>query len=66
MKNRLDPVSLPNFVRAAEEACKRSGLVLDDVDHLCTIHMKRSMHDDLMHALGLGPEQAEYLDDTGT
>jgi len=65
MKERLDPVSLPNFVRTAEETCKKSGLTLDDVDYLCGIHMKRSMHDALVEALGLAPEQAEYLDDTG-
>lgn len=65
MKDRLDQVSLPNFVRAAEEACKRSGLTLADVDYLCGIHMKRSMHEALLRALGLEPEQAAYLDDTG-
>jgi 3-oxoacyl-[acyl-carrier-protein] synthase-3 len=65
MKARLDPVSLPNFLRAAEGACKRSGITLDEVDHMCGIHMKRSMHDELVSALGLDPSQASYLDDTG-
>jgi 3-oxoacyl-[acyl-carrier-protein] synthase-3 len=65
MKQRLDPVSLPNFVRVAEQACKRSGIALGDVDYLCGIHMKRSMHDALVAALGLDPDQAAYLDDTG-
>lgn len=65
MKNRLDPVTLPNFVIAAEEACKRSGLALADVDYLCGIHMKRSMHEALVQALGLDIERAAYLNDTG-
>lgn len=65
MKDRLDPVTLPNFVRAAEEACKRSGLTLSDVDYLCGIHMKRSMHVALVEALGLTTDRAAYLDDTG-
>lgn len=65
MKERLDPVSLPNFLRAAEGACKRSGITLADVDYLCGIHMKRSMHDELVEALGLTPDRAAYLDDTG-
>ncbi|GAB3020593.1 3-oxoacyl-[acyl-carrier-protein] synthase 3 [Nocardioides flavus (ex Wang et al. 2016)] len=65
MKARLDPVSLPNFVRAAEVACKRSGISLADVSHLCGIHMKRSMHDELVDALGIPADRASYLDDTG-
>lgn len=65
MKDRLDRVSLPNFVRSAEEACKRSGLTLADVDYLCGIHMKRSMHEALVEALGLDVDRAAYLDDTG-
>jgi 3-oxoacyl-[acyl-carrier-protein] synthase-3 len=65
MKVRLDEVSLPNFVRVAEEACKRSGLTLADVDYLCGIHVKRSMHHEIVQSLGLGLDQASYLDDTG-
>ena len=65
MKQRLDDVSLPNFVRAAEGALERSDAALGDVDFLCTIHMKRSMHDALVAALGLDPSRTVYLDDTG-
>jgi len=65
MKARLDEVSLPNFVRAAEGALERSGATLADVDFLCGLHMKRSMHDELVTALGVDPERTVYLDDTG-
>lgn len=65
MKERLDPVTLPNFVHAAEEACRRSGLTLADVDYLCGIHMKRSIHHALLDALGIPASRAAYLDDTG-
>jgi 3-oxoacyl-[acyl-carrier-protein] synthase III len=65
MKERLDDVSLANFVRVAEEALRRSGATLADVGYLSGIHMKRSMHDALVDALGLAPERAAYLDDTG-
>lgn len=65
MKERLDQVTLPNFVAAAEQACRRSGLTLADVDYLCGIHMKRSMHEALVRALGLDCDRAAYLDDTG-
>ena len=65
MKERLDPVSLPNFRTVAEDACRRSGLALADVDVLCALHMKRSMHAALLDALGLDESQSVYLDDTG-
>ena len=48
MKARLDEVSLANFVRAAEGALERSGASLADVGFLCGLHMKRSMHDELL------------------
>jgi 3-oxoacyl-[acyl-carrier-protein] synthase III len=65
MKERLDEISLPNFVRAAEGALERSGASLADVAYLCGIHMKRSMHDALVEALGVSPKRAAYLDDAG-
>jgi 3-oxoacyl-[acyl-carrier-protein] synthase III len=65
MKARLDEVSLPNFVRAAEGALARSGATLADVDFLCGLHMKRSMHDELVGALGVEAARTVYLDDTG-
>ena len=65
MKLRLDEVSLPNFVRAAEGALERSGATLDDVGFLCGLHMKRSMHDELVRTLGVDPDRTVYLDDTG-
>jgi 3-oxoacyl-[acyl-carrier-protein] synthase III len=65
MRGRLDEVSLSNFVRVAEQALGRSGAALSDLGYLCGIHMKRSMHEGLVAALGLPPERAAYLDDTG-
>lgn len=65
MKGGLDEVSLPNFVAAAEGALARSGATAADVDWLCGIHMKRSMHRRICEALGLDESRASYLDDTG-
>jgi 3-oxoacyl-[acyl-carrier-protein] synthase III len=65
MKERLDEISLPNFVRAAEGALASSGASLADVSYLCGIHMKRSMHDALVEALEIDPGRAAYLDDAG-
>ena len=65
MKDGLDEVSLPNFVAAAEGALERSGATLPDVAYVCGIHMKRSMHEAILAALGVPLERASYLDDTG-
>jgi 3-oxoacyl-[acyl-carrier-protein] synthase III len=65
MKARLDEVSLPNFVRAAEGALDHSGASLADVSFLCGLHTKRSMHDELVRTLGVDPTKTVYLDDTG-
>ena len=63
MKGGLDEVSLPNFVAAARGAVERSGASPEDVAYLCGIHMKRSMHEAIVEALGV--PRAAYLDDTG-
>jgi 3-oxoacyl-[acyl-carrier-protein] synthase-3 len=65
MKERLDDVSLRNFVRAAAGAVERSDAGLSDVSYLCGIHMKPSMHRALLAELGLEPDRAAYLNDTG-
>jgi 3-oxoacyl-[acyl-carrier-protein] synthase-3 len=65
MKDGLDDVSLENFVSAAKGALDRSGATLADVAYLCGIHMKRSMHEAIVAALGVPLERAAYLADTG-
>jgi 3-oxoacyl-[acyl-carrier-protein] synthase-3 len=65
MKDGLDKVTLANFVTAARVAVERSGAELADVDYLCGIHMKPSMHRALVAELGLDESRAAYLDDTG-
>ena len=65
MKERLDPVTMKNFLRVAREACERSGIDLGDVDHLLPIHMKRSIHEALLLELGIEPDRAIYLDTHG-
>jgi 3-oxoacyl-[acyl-carrier-protein] synthase III len=65
MKERLDPITMRNFLEAAKGALERSGVESGEVSYLCAIHMKRSMHDALVAELGLTPDRAAYLDDTG-
>ena len=66
MKERLDEVSLPNFVRAAEGALARSGVVarrrrLPLRDPHEAVDARRA----LLEALGVDPARAAYLDDAG-
>jgi len=65
MKDRLDPVSVPNFVAAARCAVEKSGVAPADVSLMCGIHMKRSIHEEICAALGIPGDRTIYLDDTG-
>jgi len=66
MKERLAPVSLPNYLDVADEALERSGFDRSDLDFVALTHMKRSFHDTLLTELGLDPESdGYYLDEYG-
>lgn len=65
MKARLDPVSLPNFLGVVDEALALAGLDRSAVRFLAATHMKRSIHQALLDALGLTWEQTYYLEDYG-
>jgi 3-oxoacyl-[acyl-carrier-protein] synthase-3 len=65
MKSRLDPVSLDRFVEVARRAVEASGFTLDEIGFLAPLHMKRSIYDALLEALGLAPRQSFYLEDFG-
>lgn len=65
MKERLDPVTLPNFVRVIRAACERSGCSTDAIGFLAVLHVKRSLYERLLAMLGLREDQAIYLEDTG-
>ena len=65
MKERLDDVSLDNFVRVSEVALERSGASLEELAFVCPLHTKRSLFVALLERLGLDEERAVYLDDTG-
>jgi 3-oxoacyl-[acyl-carrier-protein] synthase III len=61
MRSRLDSVSGENFMRVVRTALERSGC--DRADFLAAVHMKRSMQDWLVDALGV--ERSFYLEDYG-
>lgn len=65
MKRRLNADSLPAFMSAAVGALQRSGATMSDIDFVCPIHMKRSMHGALLAELDVDESQSVYLADTG-
>ncbi|MFC3476589.1 3-oxoacyl-ACP synthase [Halobacterium litoreum] len=65
MKERIAPVSGPNFLDVADDALERSGLTREDLDFVALTHMKRSFHDWLTDELGVGEDAHHYLDEYG-
>jgi 3-oxoacyl-[acyl-carrier-protein] synthase-3 len=60
MKQRLDAVSLKNFLSVIKNAAGTRA-----IDYLALLHMKRSAHDAILGELGLSPAQSIYLDAYG-
>jgi len=65
MKERLERLSLSNWLLCIDKALDKCGFTRNDVDYLATLLVKRSAHDYLMKELGLEPEQTRYLAEFG-
>jgi len=65
MRQRLDRVSLPNFLKVIRDALAKSGYSEKDLGFLALVHMKRSFHDYMLRELGLRDDQSIYLEDYG-
>jgi 3-oxoacyl-[acyl-carrier-protein] synthase III len=65
MKERLEQLSLSNWLDCIDKALAKEGYTRADVDYLATLLVKRSAHDYLMEAIGLQPEQTRYLAEFG-
>jgi len=65
MKERLEKLSLSNWLVCIDRALAKAGYTRGDVDYLATLLVKRSAHDYLMEQLGLAPEQTRYLAEFG-
>ncbi len=65
MKQRLDHLSMQNFVGVVDEALARSGLTRKDIGYLNILHMKRSAFEYVLGELGVTEEQSFYLSDYG-
>ena len=68
MKNRLNEVSMNNWITCIDESLRKSSLTREDFSkdgYLAILHMKKSGHYSLLKDLGLREDQSIYLDHYG-
>lgn len=65
MKERLERLSLSNWLLCIDKALAKCGCTRNDVDYLATLLVKRSAHEYLLKELGLSGEQTRYLAEFG-
>jgi 3-oxoacyl-[acyl-carrier-protein] synthase-3 len=65
MKDRLDPISGPNFIKVARQALERAGISTDDLALMVPLHFKRSFFDWVLTELDIPEEKTVYLKTTG-
>ena len=65
MKERLEKLSLSNWLVCIDRALAKEGFERSDVDYLATLLVKRSAHDYLVGQLGIDPEKTRYLEEFG-
>jgi 3-oxoacyl-[acyl-carrier-protein] synthase-3 len=65
MKDRLNVVSMPNWLTCIDRSLEKSNLTRKDLDFLGILHIKRSGHNFMLNELGLHDEQTIYLENYG-
>lgn len=65
MKQRLNQVSMDNWLRCIDQALEKSGYQRSDIDYLNILHIKRSGHLGMLASLHLSEEQSFYLENYG-
>jgi len=65
MKDRLNEVSLKNWIHCINLAFEKSNVDLDKLGYLASLHFKRSMFDAMLQQLGISSEKSIYLDTYG-
>ncbi len=65
MKNRLNEVSMKNWLHCIDKSLYKSKLKRNDLDFLAILHIKRSGHLNMLEELGLNENQTIYLEDYG-
>jgi len=65
MKDRLNEVSMKNWLFCIDRAFEKSNLPSRKIDYLAILHIKRSMHDFMLETLNLKPVQSFYMENIG-
>lgn len=65
MKDRLNEVSMPNWLNCIDKSLEKSGLNRSDLGYLAVLHFKYSQHKGMLDQLGLTEEQTIYLNNYG-
>lgn len=65
MKNRLNEVSMDNWMKCIDKAFEKSNIKKEELGYLAVLHFKKSMHDFMVAELGLTEEQSIYLSEHG-
>jgi 3-oxoacyl-[acyl-carrier-protein] synthase-3 len=65
MKERLNAVSMNNWLTCIDESLRKSELSREDLDYLGILHIKRSGHGYMLQELNLTEEQSLYLEEYG-
>ncbi len=65
MKDRLNAVSMGNWLLCIDQAAAEAGLTRRDIGYLAVLHFKYSMHKHMLELLGLSENQSVYLSEYG-
>lgn len=65
MKERLNEVSMPNWLTCIDKSLEKSSLTREDLGFLAILHIKRSGHEFMMNELNLKEDQTLYLEEYG-
>jgi len=65
MKNRLNDVSMDNWMFCIDKAFEKSGINKSELGYLALLHFKYSMYKHMLELLGLSEEQSIYLNNIG-
>jgi 3-oxoacyl-[acyl-carrier-protein] synthase-3 len=65
MKNRLNEVSMDNWMHCIDKAFEKSNINKSELGYLAVLHFKKSMYRVMLEQLGLTEEQSIYLENIG-
>lgn len=65
MKDRLNEVSMNNWMHCIDKAFEKSNIDKSELGYLAVLHFKKSMYEIMLKELGLTEEQSIYLSNIG-